>query len=101
MPPARPQRRLEDDVGERGQVVGEPLDGELAGQVLREQTERLRVLEVPERVHLALLVARVLREHARELGAPRAMVGLLHQHARVEQLVEQDRVPRQVVGRPG
>ena len=82
-------------------MVGEPLDGELAGQVLREQPERLRVLEVPERVHLALLVARVLREHARELGAPRAMVGLLHQHARVEQFVEQDRVPRQVVGRPG
>ena len=40
------------------------------------------------------------RMSARELRAPRVPVGRREQHARVEQLVEQQRVPRQVIGRP-
>ena len=81
-------------------MIGEALDGQRAGEILREQPERLRVLEVAQRVHLPLGVARVAREQARELGAPRAPIGLRQQHARIEQLVEQDRLARQVVGRP-
>jgi hypothetical protein len=50
------------------------------------------VLEVPQRVHLVLGIALVIGERAREVRAPDAPVGLGEQDARVEQLVEQDRM---------
>ncbi len=81
-------------------MIGEALDRQRSGEVLREQAERLRVLELAQDVHLLLDVARLDGEQARELVPPRLPVGLREQHARVEQLVEQDRVARQVVGRP-
>ena len=94
------QRGVEDDVGQRRQVIGEALDREPAGDVLREQTKRLRVLEMSQRVHLAFLVADVMREACGKLAAPGAPVGFREQHARIEQLVEQDRVLHQEVGCP-
>ena len=94
------ERAVEHDVGQRRQMIGEALDGEPAAQVLRQQAERLRMLEVAQHVHLVLGVAGCAREQARELVAPRVPVRLGQQHARVEQLVEQQRMARQVVGGP-
>ena len=62
------ERRREDDVRQRGQVVGEALDGQRAGQVLREQAKRLRVLEMAQHVHLPFGVAVGGGLHARELA---------------------------------
>jgi hypothetical protein len=53
-----------------------------------------------QHVHLVLGVVGTLREKPRELDAPLRPVRLGHQHGRVEQLVEQQRMPREVVGRP-
>ena len=81
------------DVGERRQVVGQPLDGQPAGQVLREQAERLRMLEVAQRVHLPLGVVAVRARAAASSSARHAsQSGSGEQHARVEQLVEQQRM---------
>ncbi len=98
--PNLPQRCVEHDVRQRRQVIREPLHGERAGEVLHQQAKRLRVLEVPERIHLPLLVvARGLQRRC-ELLAPRVPVAFREQQPRVEQLVQQDRMARQVVGRP-
>ena len=53
-----------------------------------------------EHVHLPLGVAVGGGLHAFELAAPRLPVGLGQEHARIEELVEQDRVSREVFGRP-
>ncbi|MCD6044802.1 MAG: hypothetical protein K0R40_4405 [Burkholderiales bacterium] len=54
----QPPRQLEDDlkdrVGQRGEVVGEALDGEQARQVLGEQAEHLRLVRLAQDVHLPL-----------------------------------------------
>jgi hypothetical protein len=55
-PPAQRQREVEHDVGELGQVVGELLDREQAGEVLGEQAEDLGVMAFAHHVHLALHV---------------------------------------------
>ncbi len=81
-------------------MIGEALDGERSREVLREQPERLRVLEMTQDVHLLLDVARLVGEEPRELAAPERPVGFGEQDARVEQLVQQERVARQVIGRP-
>src|SRR5206468_124289 len=68
--PASRKRRVEDDVGERGQMIGEPLDGERATQILRQQTQRLRLLKMTQRIHLPFGVVAVRRQDARQLVAP-------------------------------
>ncbi len=81
-------------------MVGEPLDRQPAFQVLHQQPERLRVLEVAQHVHLVLRVFRMGVEQARELRAPRVPIRLGEQHPCVEKLVEQQRMARQVVRCP-
>ena len=71
-----------------------------ASQVLHQQAKRLRVLKVAEHVHLVLGVVRPLREQSRELGPPRIPTRFGEQRACIEQLVEQQRMLRQVMGGP-
>ncbi len=81
-------------------MVGETLDRQPAAEILREEAHCLRLLEVAHRVHLPLDIAGVRVDLAFELVAPRRPLGLGQQHARVQQFVEQDRVTREVIGRP-
>jgi hypothetical protein len=60
----------------------------------------LRVVKMAERIHLPFGVAGIGFQHARELGAPGVPIRFRQQHARIEKLVQQDRVARQVVRRP-
>src|SRR5260221_5641820 len=50
--PAQLQRHLEHDVGEIGQIVGQPLDREQSREILREEAEDLRVMRLAQPVHL-------------------------------------------------
>ena len=68
--PAQLQRHAEHAVGERGQVVGELLHREQAGEVLRQQAEHLRLVLLAQHVHLPLGVA-ARRRRARR-AAPRS-----------------------------
>ena len=98
--PAQLQRDLQHDVGEVREMIGEPLDGQRAGQILGEQPENLRVVRLAQRVHLPLGVARELRELPPQVPGEFAPVQRRMQKARVEQLVEQYRMPVEELGRP-
>src|SRR5207253_3569698 len=94
------ERRLKHDIGERGQVVGQPLDRQPTVEVLDQQAKRLRLLKVPQGVDLAFRVTVVGRELSCELGAPILPTGLGKQRAAVQKLVEQNRMPGQVLRGP-
>ena len=94
------QRDLQDQVGERGQVVGEPLDAEQSGQILREQPEHLRLVHLAQQVHAALGVALVRGEPGTQLSREGVELGRRVKQAIVEQLVEQQRMARHELGRP-
>jgi len=98
--PDRAERGVEHQIRRLRKMVGEPLDGEQAREVLREQSKDERLVLLAQHVHLPLRVARGVGEQplqrARELGP----VGRRVQHAVVEQLVEQQRVPRDELGGP-
>ncbi len=99
--PTGRERRFENDVRQHRQVVRQPLDGQAAEEVLREQAKGLRMLEMAQHVHLMLGIVRPVAKQPRELGPPRVPIGLGEQRARVEQLVEQQRIAGEVVRRPG
>ena len=81
-----------------GQVVGERLDGQQAGQVLRQQAEHLRLVLLAQHVHLrARCRPRRLRAWLRSVRRERRPVGRGVEHAVVEQLVEQQRMARDVI----
>src|SRR5206468_8075240 len=69
--PAMLERRRKYDVRQRRQVIGEPFDGEPAVQILRQQPKRLRMLKMPQHVHLPLGIARVGAKLKVELAPPR------------------------------
>ena len=82
-------------------MIGQALDREQAREILREQAERVRVLEMAKRVHLALRIAGMTRQQRRKFASPGIPIGLLEQDARVEELVQQHRMPGEIVRRPG
>ena len=99
--PACGKRRAKHHIGERREMIGEPFHGEPAVQILREQTESLRVLEMAQHVHLPLSIARLLGHLRIELAPPRLPIRLLEQGTTVEQLIKQDRMAREIVRGPG
>ena len=52
------ERDLQDEVGERGKVVGKALDGEQAGEVLRQQAKHRRLVRLAQQIHALLDVVR-------------------------------------------
>src|SRR5690242_2030357 len=97
--PAQLERDLKHPVGEIGQVVGKSFYREQARKVLREQTKDLGVVRLAQPVHLPLLVALSRGELGPQLVPEAAPVRSREQRARVEQLVEDDRVPVEVLRR--
>ncbi len=81
-------------------MIGEALHRQQAAEILREQPEHLRVVQLAHHVHLALDVAVVRRHLAAQAGGELAPVGRLGHQARVEQLVEQDGMAREVLRGP-
>ena len=81
-------------------MIGEPLDGKRAAQILCQQTKRLCLLKMAQRVHLPFGIIAVRGKDARQLVAPRLPIGLGEKNARVEQLVKKDGVARQIIGGP-
>ncbi len=81
--------QLEHDVGELGQVVGEVLDRQQAGQILRQQAEHLRMVRFAHQVHLALGVRLDRVQAGGEAVAEGYPVGRCLQGARIKQFVEQ------------
>ena len=94
------QRDREKQVRQRGQVVGEPLDAEQPGQILREQPEHLRLVHLAQQIHAALGVALVRGELGTQLSREGVEVRRRVKQSIVEQLVEQQRVARHELGRP-
>jgi hypothetical protein len=104
MPPAQIlpyllERDLEDEVGERGKVVGQALDGEQAGEVLRQQAEHRRLVRLAQQVHALLDILRG-RELYLEVFSEGRKIGGRVQQPVVEQLVEQQRVAGDELRRP-
>jgi hypothetical protein len=101
--PALVDRDLQDPVGELAEVVGDPLHAVQPLEVLHQQPEHLRVMGLARDVHPPLDVRLAIERGGGQRLAhpllPGGIVGDLEQLA-VEQLVEQDRMPGQVVGRP-
>ena len=87
-------------VGQQRDLVGQGFERPHAGNVLRHQPELLRVLEVAQGVHQVFHVAVGIGQLAVELLAQGRPVRLGIQHPCVQQLVQQDRMPGQVVGDP-
>ena len=85
-------------------MVREPLDGQAAIEVGHQQPEHLRVVGVAQHVHLDFLVAVGLVEPRAHGRGPRRPVGRVlvveGLDAIVEQFVEQDRMPDEVIGGP-
>jgi hypothetical protein len=68
--------QVEHDVGQLGEVVGQLLHAQQAGQVLRQQAEHLGVVGLAHQVHLPLGVRLVAIEVlSRQLGAKAAQSG--------------------------
>ena len=100
MGPASCERRVEDGVGERGEMVRETLDSQRAAQILCQQAKCLCLLKMAERIHFAFGVLIVRRKEARQFVAPRLPIGLGEERACIEKLVQQNRMPRQIIGGP-
>ena len=65
------ERGFDDDVGQHRQMIGEALDGEESGEILGEEPEGLRVLEMAQHVELPFRVALVVAHQAPQLLFPR------------------------------
>ena len=98
--PGEPQHSFQHGAGEVAQVIGQRLERQRAGEVEREQAQRLRLLEVAQEVHLPLGVALVLVEARAQGGAQLRPVRRIAGALRVDQFIEQHRMLRQVIGGP-
>ena len=103
--PGALERQRQRGVGQRRQVIGEPLDRQPAVEVGHEQTEHLRVVHIAQQVHLLFLVAVRLGELGAHAAQPRPIQSGVCSLSNsldplVEQFVEQDWMPDQVVGGP-
>ena len=81
-------------------MVGEPLDGQEPREVLGEQAKHLRLVQLAQQVHAPLRVAGRLDEARSRECRERAGIGRFVQQPVVEQLVEEERVARNELGRP-
>ena len=81
-------------------MVGQGLQRQHAGQVLRQQVKGDALAELAHGVHLALGVAAVPVHQRVQLVAQRGPVRRGVKHAGVEQFVQQHRVARQVLRCP-
>jgi hypothetical protein len=98
--PAQIHRRLHHDVGEFAEAVGEVLDGVHAGDVLRQEVKTC-AWWVSRRMSISRSMSSTCRaRRAVQILAETLPVGADIKDARIEQFVEQNRVPGQVVGRP-
>ncbi len=98
--PGGADRRADQDIGQRRQVVGQVFDRQVALQVLRQQPEHLHVMHFAQQVHLALGVAGGGVQLAPAVAREGGPVGGGLQGALVQHFVEQDRVLGQVFGGP-
>ena len=99
--PGHAEHLLEHYACEIAQMIAQRLDRQHARQVLRDEAHGMRVLEVPQDVHLLLGVSRGgVHLHAQLAGRGRPVRRGV-ERARVQQLVEQDRMGSQVLGNPG
>ncbi len=98
--PDRLQRLRHQDIGQAGQVVGQLLDADGAFQVLCQQAQLLRMMQLAQHVELAFGVAGGGRQLRFAIGAEGRPVGRRGQRAIVQQFVEQQRMAGQVLGRP-
>ena len=81
-------------------MIGKFLERQRAGEVLREEMQRLDVLEVTQHVHLLFHVAVGVLEIPAQRSRQSRPVGSQGRCARIEQLIEQDRMLRQVLRGP-
>ena len=98
--PDEPEGRGDEDIGEFREVIRDVLKHLQSGEVLRQNAEDLRMVRLAQDVHLALGIALVFGKTVRQFLAEAVPVGGNVVEARIEDLVEEDRVLLQVLGRP-
>ncbi len=98
--PHQVERGLHQQVGQRGELVGQFLHAPHAGQILRQQTEGLGVLEMAQFVHLTFDVAGMRGQAIAQFQTCARPVRWRHELAMVEQFVEQVRLAGQILRRP-
>lgn len=94
----------QNPIGQFAQMVGQALDSQLAGQILREQSKELSMMSLAQLVHVTFdirLTGQQRRgiDHGAQLGLPERVVGG-QQHLPVEQFVQHDRMAGQIIRRP-
>ncbi len=101
--PAQQRARVsvEQRVGQIGQVIGQGFHRQLARHVLRQQAQGLHLLEAAQRIHLRFGVAGMGVEFVVQLGGTPRPVGHAQQVLRRDQFVQQLRLARQHLRRPG
>ena len=82
-------------------MIGEALNRDSAGQILGEQPKALRVLEVTQGIHLSLGVAGMRLQRCSQFPSPLGPVRFGKKCPAIEQLIEQYRMPRQMLRCPG
>ncbi|MBS1184608.1 MAG: hypothetical protein H6R09_209, partial [Proteobacteria bacterium] len=90
----------EQGVGQIRQMVRQRLERQPPGHVLRQQAQRLHLLEAAQRIHLRFGVAGMRVEFVAQLRGELRPVGHAHQRVRRDQFVEQLRLPRDHLRRP-
>jgi hypothetical protein len=81
-------------------MVAQCFERQFAREILREQSEGVGVLEVPQDIHLPLDITAVFGEPWFKRAGERRQVERRVQRAGVEQLVEQDGILAQIVRGP-
>ena len=98
VPECQRERLIDDQLGHVRQPVADPHQRQPAGEIQHRDPKHRRPPELAERVHAKFLVASRMLQPGRELlrKLPAVRKGL--EHARVEQLVEQERMRGDLAG---
>ena len=100
--PGQRQHLFETDFGNKRQLVAHFHQGQTRGDVGSGDAQHLGGLEVAQRLHMPFeIIHRQARQCAAQRRAQRIALGRAVQAVAIEQLIEQRRVTRQLLGNPG
>ena len=97
--PGELQRSLQDQLGQVGQAVADLHDRQAGKQVRDRETKERRALKLPQPLDQLLLVVRIDAGHAlRQIGRERSAIRRMLEDARIDQLIEQQRMRGDLIG---
>jgi hypothetical protein len=98
--PGRHDGCADQHVGQAGKVIGQPFNGQLAFQILRQQAQQLGMMQLAQHIHLALGVAGNRIQLPLAFGRECGPVWRRPQGLIIQQLIQQQGMPGQITGCP-